>query len=152
VPPLPEIKPGITSRERIAAHTSAASCNACHSFMNPLGYALEHYDVEGKYRALDNGLPIDSVVKFSEPGFTANVTGADDLGTQLASSPAAQACVVRQMFTFVFDRPASKADTELLSKLGGDFSASGYDLKKLLTAFTATDAFYSRLAPKESSP
>ena len=152
VPPLPELKPGMTSRQRIAAHTAAASCSACHGLMNPLGFALEHYDIDGNWRDTENGLPIDTSVAFKEAGFTAQVTGADDLARQLANSPAAQACAVQQMFTFVFDRRPSAYDQPTLMRLGKEFSRSGHDLRALLGAVVRTPEFASRIAPKDNAP
>lgn len=152
VPPLPAVMEGVTSRQRIAAHTAAASCSACHSLMNPLGFALEHYDVDGNFRDTENGLALDTSVTFDEPGFRASVTGAGDFTAALAASPKAQACAVRQMFAFVFDRKPGAADERDLAALGERFAASGYDLKALLTSFTTLDTFYTRVTPPEPSP
>lgn len=41
---------GQTLRQRLEAHRREASCVNCHSRMDPLGFALEHYDPIGRWR------------------------------------------------------------------------------------------------------
>ena len=41
---------GLTVRQRLEAHRSDASCMNCHSRIDPLGFALEHYDPIGRWR------------------------------------------------------------------------------------------------------
>jgi hypothetical protein len=62
---LQEAVPGTktpTVRERLEAHRAAPSCNACHGVIDPLGFALENYDVAGAWRDkdLDAGTVIDA--------------------------------------------------------------------------------------------
>jgi hypothetical protein len=50
----------LTVRERMEEHRSNPTCNSCHKLMDPIGLALEHFDVTGNWRVRDNGAPIDS--------------------------------------------------------------------------------------------
>jgi hypothetical protein len=50
----------LTVRERMEQHRKNPSCSSCHKMMDPIGLALEQYDVTGKLRRRDNGMPIDS--------------------------------------------------------------------------------------------
>ncbi|MEW5915795.1 MAG: DUF1592 domain-containing protein [Gemmatimonadota bacterium] len=50
---------GLTVRERMEQHRSNPTCNACHRMMDPIGLALENYDVTGRWRMRDNGQPVD---------------------------------------------------------------------------------------------
>jgi hypothetical protein len=49
-------------RERLEAHRAAPSCNSCHGVIDPLGFALENYDVTGAWRDkdIDAGTVIDA--------------------------------------------------------------------------------------------
>ena len=40
----------LTLRRRLEVHRSSATCNNCHSRIDPLGFALEHYDPIGRWR------------------------------------------------------------------------------------------------------
>jgi hypothetical protein len=50
----------LTVRERMEEHRRNPACQSCHKMMDPIGLALEHYDVTGRNRVRDNGMPIDS--------------------------------------------------------------------------------------------
>ena len=71
VPPPPpgvdtnlESKPGLarlSMREKLAQHRQNPSCNSCHSVIDPLGFALENFDVIGGWRTVDeSGRPVDA--------------------------------------------------------------------------------------------
>lgn len=46
----PDTRGATTIREQLAKHRRSASCNACHKYMDPAGFALENYDVIGGWR------------------------------------------------------------------------------------------------------
>jgi hypothetical protein len=50
----------LTTRERLEMHRENPTCNACHRFMDPLGLALDNFDVTGKWRIRENGVPLDT--------------------------------------------------------------------------------------------
>jgi hypothetical protein len=63
VPPLAETAAGAapaTVRERLEKHRANAVCASCHSRIDPLGFALENYDVIGRWRTEDAGKPVDN--------------------------------------------------------------------------------------------
>jgi hypothetical protein len=88
-PPPPNVntdlsqKPGekpTTIRARLEQHRTVKSCNQCHGVIDPIGIALENFDVLGQYRKVDrqanaaidaktilsNGVPIDGPVQLRE--------------------------------------------------------------------------------------
>jgi cytochrome c553 len=50
----------LTVRERMEEHRKNPACASCHRVIDPLGLALEGFDVTGKLRIKDNGMPIDA--------------------------------------------------------------------------------------------
>ena len=51
VPPLKETNDAnLTIREQFAAHREHASCAGCHAKIDPLGFALENFDITGRWR------------------------------------------------------------------------------------------------------
>ncbi len=65
VPPLDEIKPTsgtrlLTVRERMEEHRKNPSCTSCHRVIDPVGLALENFDVTGKWRAKDGDVAVDA--------------------------------------------------------------------------------------------
>jgi hypothetical protein len=66
VPALEETKAAsdgklLSTRERMEEHRKNPSCTSCHKVIDPLGLALENFDVTGVWRIKDNGVPIDPV-------------------------------------------------------------------------------------------
>ena len=50
----------LSVRERLEAHRASPACSSCHRMMDPIGLALENFDVTGAWRIKDNGVPIDA--------------------------------------------------------------------------------------------
>ncbi len=50
----------LTVRERMEQHRKSPACSSCHKMMDPIGLAMENFDVTGRLRLRDNGMPIDS--------------------------------------------------------------------------------------------
>lgn len=50
----------LTTRERMEQHRSNPVCQSCHRFMDPIGLALDNFDVTGKWRIRENGMPLDT--------------------------------------------------------------------------------------------
>ena len=46
----PDIRGAVTIRQQLDKHRADATCAACHSKMDPPGFALESFDVMGGYR------------------------------------------------------------------------------------------------------
>ena len=68
-PGIPAVEPDIrgaqTIRELIAKHTESKTCAACHAKFDPVGLALENFDVLGAwrahYRGLENGKRVSGI-------------------------------------------------------------------------------------------
>jgi hypothetical protein len=49
----------LSVRERMEEHRRNPACTSCHRVIDPLGLALDNFDVTGKWRIKDNGVPVD---------------------------------------------------------------------------------------------
>ena len=50
----------LTTRERMEQHRANPTCNSCHRFMDPIGLALDNFDVTGRWRTRENMMPLDT--------------------------------------------------------------------------------------------
>lgn len=50
----------LTTRQRMELHRSNPVCQSCHKFMDPIGLALDNFDVTGRWRIRENGVPLDT--------------------------------------------------------------------------------------------
>ena len=51
----------LTVRERLEQHRANPTCNSCHRFIDPIGIALENYDVTGTWRVRDTGTLVETL-------------------------------------------------------------------------------------------
>lgn len=66
VPALQENAAGgkhLSVRARLEAHRQNPACAACHRMIDPLGFALENYDVVGLWRTKDSGEPVNATAQ-----------------------------------------------------------------------------------------
>ena len=50
----------LNARQKLELHSRKASCRACHSLMDPLGFSLENFDWFGRWRDKNRGRKIDA--------------------------------------------------------------------------------------------
>ncbi len=135
-----------TLRERLEdSHAKDSVCAGCHQRMDPLGFAFENFDAIGKYRDLDNGLPIDVSTELDG----VSVSGASGLGAALKDHPETSACVVKRLFRYATGRVETAAETPMLQQLTQVFGLEGYRIKTLLRELVMSPAFRKVKAPEE---
>jgi len=54
----------LTTRERMEQHRANPTCNSCHGLIDPIGLALDNFDVTGKWRVRENGTSLDTRGEF----------------------------------------------------------------------------------------
>ena len=61
----PDIRGATTLKEQLSRHASDATCAACHAGFDPIGFALENFDIYGRwrdrYRTLDQGEEVTGI-------------------------------------------------------------------------------------------
>jgi hypothetical protein len=134
------LDPTTTARQQMIAHRASPSCNACHGLFDPLGFALEHFDPIGQYRATENGLTIDATGAID----TINFDGGAGLGAALRQDPSAMSCM---MSSFYRDANASvdatTADAAQIATLVKTLATDTYVWRNLVADFAVSDAFRS---------
>lgn len=142
---LPSSNPYKTSRERIENHTAGSTCQSCHTLMNPLGYALLHFDGSGRWQDDEHGETIDSSATIEGLGA---VDGGYALSQALAGSDEAAQCVATTMVTMARAERLRGQDSCLAAAFGEHFASSSYDVAALMTAVVREQAFAIRSTAK----
>jgi len=75
----------MTTRERLEVHRKNPTCNSCHRFMDPIGLALDNFDVTGRWRSREYGSELDTKGDFYDG--TA-ITSPSELVAVLLKRPA----------------------------------------------------------------
>jgi hypothetical protein len=55
-----------TLRQRMEAHRTNPVCASCHQLIDPYGFALESFDLIGRWRTVDSGEPIDATAVLTD--------------------------------------------------------------------------------------
>jgi mono/diheme cytochrome c family protein len=145
----PDIRGATTIREQLAKHREIESCASCHAKFDPLGFALESYDVIGGYRefyrSLGNGKPVtidgprvhylrgkdvDPADTLPDGRKFANIDELKQLlladKTQLAHS------LAEKLITYSTGKPVGPADEEELARILGAAREKDYGFRTLL--------------------
>jgi hypothetical protein len=104
-----------TLRQRMEMHRENAACANCHQSMDAIGFALENFDVIGRFRDADAEGPIDPSGKLPDG---TEFSGIADLKTILASK---QDVIVRnvteKLMTYALGRSLDFFDDKPIQKI-----------------------------------
>jgi hypothetical protein len=142
----PGLDPALTTRARYNAHSQLEACRGCHSKMDPIGFGFEHFDGAGRWRADENGLPIDDSGEIiGAAAGQSTFQGTRGLATRLAQDPEAQACFARQWVRFAWGTGDS-ADAECAqAAVQAAFVASDGRIDELLVQLVLSPHFRFRV-------
>jgi hypothetical protein len=143
---LTENKPGAapkTIRERLAQHRQNPSCNSCHSVIDPLGFALENFDVIGGWRTIDEaGKPVDA------SGATvsgAKIEGLSGLRALLLDDPEQfPRTVTEKLLAFALGRRVEYTDRPAVRKIVRDAAAKDYRWSSIILGVVDSPTFLMR--------
>jgi hypothetical protein len=154
-PPPPEVETdldniapqeSLTVRERLAIHRANPSCNGCHGIMDPLGFALENFDVDGTWRDVDreSGKPIDA--SGTLPDGT-EIGGPQELRDALLARPEQFVqTFVEKLLAYSLGRSVEWYDMPAVRKIVRESEADDYAFSAIVMGivqsvpFTARDA------------
>jgi hypothetical protein len=92
----------LTVRERMELHRANPSCSSCHRLIDPIGLALENFDVTGAWRTLDRTASIgDSGVRIRSVGVAIDTTTTLYDGTQLNGPASLRQAIVNHSDAFI---------------------------------------------------
>ncbi len=130
-------------RARLELHRSDPGCAGCHAAMDPLGMALEHFDVIGRYRAVyENGDEIDPTGEL--PGGAA-FDGLPSLADALAEDRRFFSCSVEKAFIYGLGRGLVETDAWHLAQIEKAWQAKeGATFAELIKSLIKSTPFLER--------
>ncbi|HXW16163.1 MAG TPA: DUF1588 domain-containing protein, partial [Terriglobia bacterium] len=145
VPPLDETPANgqkLTTRQQIERHRKDAVCTSCHARMDPFGFALENYDVIGRWRSEDQGGVIDPSGKLPT-GET--FSGPQGLKQMLLSHPDRFVdATVASLLTYALGRELDLRDQPTIREIVQSIAAGRYRFDDLVTAIVNSVPFQMR--------
>jgi hypothetical protein len=138
----------LTGRERIEAHRADPRCASCHSAIDPLGLALENYDVTGVWRINDGGARIDSHATLYD-GTAAS--GPGDLRALLVRyQDAFIATFTERLMSYALGRPVEYYDMPTIRDIDRDAAADGNKFSAFVLGIVESPAFLMKQAEKSA--
>jgi hypothetical protein len=149
VPPLDESPANgqkLTTRQEVERHRNNGVCASCHSRMDPFGFALENFDVIGKFRVRDEGGAIDPAGKLPN-GDT--FSGPQELKRLLLNHPDRFVdATVARLLTYSLGRELTPRDQPTIRQIKQEIEAGGYRFNDLIAAIVRSVPFQMRQVPE----
>ena len=150
---LPEAKPGApppTIRERLAQHRQNPACNSCHATIDPLGFALENFDVIGGWRSVDEAGKRVDASGTTVGGVT--VEGLAGLRAMLLAQPEQfPRTVTEKLLAYALGRPLEYYDRPAVRKIVRDAAAEKYRWSSLVLGIVESPTFLMRSQPERGA-
>jgi mono/diheme cytochrome c family protein len=133
-----------TVRERMEQHRANPACASCHKMIDPIGLALENFDVSGAWRIKDNGAPVDAASALYDG---TPLTGPEDLHQALLKrSTSLVRTFTENLATYALGRRLGYADMPLVRAVVRDAQAHDYRLSSFVVGIVKSPAFRTKSA------
>jgi hypothetical protein len=145
VPALGEKKASTESvsvRERLAMHRANPACASCHNLMDPVGFALEHYDALGRLRKLEDGKPIDASGIMPDGGKVGNLRNLEE--NLLKRPEVFVATMVEKMMVFALGRGLLPTDGPEIRRIVDRAAEQDYRFRSIVHGIVSSRQFTMR--------
>jgi mono/diheme cytochrome c family protein len=137
----------LTMRDAMIRHRANPACAGCHAKMDPIGFALEHFDAVGRWRADDAGKPIDPVSTLAD-GTT--VDGIEGVKSLLLSKPELfVGALTDKLLMYALGRNVQYYDAPAVRAIVREAAASNYEFSAIVNGIVASVPFRMRTARPE---
>jgi hypothetical protein len=131
-----------TLRQRLEMHRANPVCASCHRVMDPMGFALEQFDLVGAWRERDGEAPIDSSGELADG---TPLTGPGDLRRALLGrSEAFVTVVTEKLLMYGLGRPVNAADMPAVRAIVRRAAREDYRFSSLLLGVVESEPFLMR--------
>jgi hypothetical protein len=139
----PEEVKNTSLRHRLEAHRTNPTCAACHKIMDPIGFALENFDLVGTWRDVDGRSPVDASGQLVDG---TKLNGPGDLRQALLSrSDAFVTSTTEKLFTYALGRPVQYFDMPTVRAVVHRAAQNDYRFSSLVLGVASSDAFQMKM-------
>ncbi|MXX57201.1 MAG: DUF1592 domain-containing protein [Gemmatimonadetes bacterium] len=135
----------LTVRERLEMHAANPTCNSCHRMIDPIGLALENFDVTGAWRIRDQGVAIDAASDFYD-------------GTPIASPSELRAALLKRpqplvrtftenLMAYALGRRLEYYDMPAVRRIARMAAEQDYRVSSFIVGVANSNAFLLKAAP-----
>ena len=132
----------LTTRERMEMHRANPQCRSCHLFIDPIGLALDNFDVVGRWRLRENGSPVDSRGDYYDG--TPISTPAELKAVLLKRPVPLIRTFTQNLMSYALGRRIEYYDHPAVRKIAVSAEAGGYRINDFIVGVVMSDAFRMR--------
>ena len=129
----------LTTRRRMEMHRANPICAACHKAMDPIGLALDNFDVTGQWRIREFGAPLDTRSTFYDG---TEISTPADLTRMLMKRPIP---LVREftsnLMAYAIGRRVEYYDMPTVREIVRSAEEDNYPVRSLILGVIRSDAF-----------
>jgi len=134
----------LTTRERMEIHRDNDACRSCHMFMDPIGLALDNFDVTGRWRTRENGAPLDTRGQLYDGTPIQNL---NELQTALLKRPVPLVrSFTANLMAYGIGRRIEWHDQPTVRAITVEAAKNGYSMSSFVMAVVKSDAFQMKRA------
>ena len=147
VPPLEEndaVGTPTSLREKMEQHRSNPVCASCHTEMDRLGFAMEHFDAIGRWRESDGGAAINATIEWADRRIDSPRAFREALtsrGRQFVQT------VTEKLLTYALGRGVNYYDAPTVRQLVRDLERNDHRWSSLLLGIVESVPFQMRRVP-----
>jgi len=144
VPALDEqiVGKDLSLRQILDQHRANATCASCHARMDPLGFALEHFDAIGRWREQDGKFPIETAGTLPDGR---SFKGHEELrGLLKADAPVFTAGLAEKMLIYALGRGLEHSDKKSVRVIADEVAQDGHRFSSLVLGIVRSEAFQRR--------
>ena len=134
----------LTTRQRMERHRANPTCNACHQFMDPIGLALDNFDVAGQWRVRENGRPLDTRGTFYDG--TAISTPEDLRGVLMKRPIPLMRTFAENMLAYAMGRRVEFYDQVAIRAIVKEAEANDYRISSFILGVVKSDPFRMKIS------
>jgi cytochrome c553 len=134
----------LTMREAMERHRADPVCAACHAKMDPIGFALEHFDAVGRWRDEDAAGPIEPASELADGTV---VDGPDGVRDLLVSRPERfVSALTEKLMMYALGRNVQYYDAPAVRAVVRSAATRNYEFSAIVEGIVASVPFQMRNA------
>jgi mono/diheme cytochrome c family protein len=136
----------LTLREQMTLHRANPTCASCHRIMDPIGFALDNFDADGKWRTKqggDGGVPIDASVDLYDGQHVDGPVGLRQ--ALLRYSPQFVRMFTEKMMTYALGRGVEYSDMPAIRAIVADVAKDNNRFSAIVLRVVKSAQFQMRV-------
>jgi hypothetical protein len=140
----------LTMRAAMVKHRANPVCASCHAKMDPIGFALEHFDAVGRWRDDDAGKPIDTASELTDGTVVDGLPGVKAL--LLEKPELFVSAVTEKLLMYALGRNVQYYDAPAVRAIVHSAAERNYEFSAIVEGIVESVPFRMRTVQTRAAP